>query len=90
MKGHLRGAPHMKDAKDFDRSAVWLASIRVEVIGGFVFLNFDADAAPLREMAPKFEPILMSMVAEADSLQFVKRKDSDIIANWKMVTENSP
>lgn len=88
LEGNLRGAPKMKEVAGFDRSAVRLSSIRVEVVGGFVFLNFDPDAPPFREMAPEFEPILTSMVEEVGKLQFVKRKDYDIAANWKIVTEN--
>ncbi len=88
MEGNLRGAPKMREVKGFDRSQVRLSPIGVEVVGGFVFLNFDPDARPFREMAPEFEPILTSMVAEVGALQFVKRKDYDIGANWKIVTEN--
>lgn len=88
MEGNLRGAPRMKEVKGFDRSKVRLSPIRVEVVGGFVFINFDHDAEPFREMAPEFEPVLTSMVAEVEALQFVKKKDYDIRANWKIVTEN--
>ncbi len=88
MEGNLRGAPRMKEVRGFDRSQVRLSSIRVEVVGGFVFINFDHDAAPFREMTPEFEPILTSMVAEVEALQFVKKKEYDIEANWKIVTEN--
>ena len=87
-EGNLRGAPKMKEVKDFDRSKVKLTSIRTEVVGGFVFLNFDPNARPFREMAPEFEPILTSMVPDVEKLQCVKAKDFDISANWKIVTEN--
>lgn len=88
LTGNLRGAPKMKEVKGFDRSKVKLSEIRIEVVGGFVFLNFSADAPPFREMAPEFEPIITSMVGEVENLQFVKKKDYGIKANWKIVTEN--
>lgn len=88
LDGNLRGAPMMKHVKGFDRSKVRLSSIRVEVVAGFVFVNFDPEAPSFREMAPEFEPIITSMVAEVDRLQFVKLKNYDIGANWKIVVEN--
>jgi len=88
LTGKLRGAPKMKEVKGFDRSRFKLSEIRIEVVGGFVFLNFSADAPPFREMAPEFETIITAMVGEVENLQFVKKKDYDIKANWKIVTEN--
>ena len=86
--GCLRGAPKMREVQDFDRSKVMLSTISLEIIGGFVFLNFDPEAKPLREMAPKFESILTAMVPDVDQLQCVRVRNYDIHANWKVVTEN--
>lgn len=88
LEGNLVKAPMMKEVCGFDSSKVKLASIRTEIVGGFVFVNFDPDARPLREMAPRFESILTGMVPNVDKLQCVKVKDFDIGANWKIVTEN--
>jgi len=87
-EGELRGAPKMRSVPDFCKADVKLSAVRVEIIGGFVFVNLDEDAASLREMAPAFEPTLLSMVAEADQLQLVRAWDYDIEANWKIVVEN--
>lgn len=86
--GNLKGAPKMREVKGFDRGDVKLSGIRCELAGGFVFINFDEDAAPFHEMAPEFEPIITAMVGEVERLQFVKKNDYDINANWKIVTEN--
>lgn len=88
MEGELRGAPKMRQVPEFCKADVTLTSIRVEIIGGFVFVNFDDQARSLRNVAPDFEPILGSMVAEADQLQLVRRWEYDIAANWKIVVEN--
>lgn len=87
-EGDLRGAPKMRQVPDFCKEDVALASIRIEVIGGFIFVNLDPNAEPLREGAPDFEPILQSMAAEAEDLQLVGVHTFDIAANWKIVTEN--
>ncbi|MEM7325714.1 MAG: aromatic ring-hydroxylating dioxygenase subunit alpha [Actinomycetota bacterium] len=86
--GSLRGAPRMRDVPNFCKADVALTSIRTELVGGFVFINLDEDARPLGEMAPRFEPILRSMVAEPEALRHVKTSGFDIAANWKVVTEN--
>lgn len=87
-EGCLRAAAKMNEVKDFDRSTVRLTAVQTEVIGGFVFVNLDPEAKSLRELAPQFEPQIMSMVAEAPDLQYVKQEDYGIKANWKVVTEN--
>ncbi|MEM6304685.1 MAG: aromatic ring-hydroxylating dioxygenase subunit alpha [Pseudomonadota bacterium] len=86
--GGLRSAPKMNEVPGFDRSQVCLPEIRIEVIGGFIFINFDKHSEPLRQMAPEFEPILTAMVPSTEHLQMVKRVEFDINANWKIVTEN--
>lgn len=88
MEGDLRGAPKMRLVSDFDKSEVTLTPVRVEVIGGFVFANLDDDAPSLREAAPAFETILLSMIAESNQLKLVRQWEYDIAANWKIVTEN--
>ncbi|MEM7121930.1 MAG: aromatic ring-hydroxylating dioxygenase subunit alpha [Pseudomonadota bacterium] len=88
LEGKLRNAPMCDEVKGFDRTDVRLTPINVEIIGGFVFVNLDPDATPLREMAPAFESIVMAMVAEAPDLRYATHKDYDIKANWKIVTEN--
>jgi len=87
-EGDLRGAPKMRLVADFDKSAVALSPVRVENVGGFLFVNLDDNAPSLRDAARSFEPILRSMVAESDQLQLVRRSEYDIAANWKIVTEN--
>ncbi len=88
LDGQLKAAPKCDAVKGFDVSGIKLNQIRSETIGGFVFINLDPQAKPLREVAPTFEPILLSMVAEAADLKYVKHKEYDIKANWKVVTEN--
>ncbi len=47
LDGHLVNAPAMEKTCDFDKKAVGLPRFKVEVWQGFIFINFDADAAPL-------------------------------------------
>ncbi|MFN4143385.1 SRPBCC family protein [Aestuariivirga sp.] len=86
--GALRGAPKCEEVEGFDRASVRLAQIGVDVIGGFVFVNLDKSARPLRESVPHFGEKLLAMCPEAERLRFVKRQDFAIRANWKVVVEN--
>lgn len=47
LDGRLVGAPAMGRTCDFDREALRLPAFKVELWQGFIFVNFDADAAPL-------------------------------------------
>ncbi len=88
LDGRLRGAPHARDVPDFDRSCVSLTPVGLDEIGGFLFVNLDPDARPLRDVAPGFEPRLRSMVGESEHLRLASESRFGIEANWKVVTEN--
>jgi phenylpropionate dioxygenase-like ring-hydroxylating dioxygenase large terminal subunit len=47
LDGRLAGAPAMERTCGFDRAQIRLPELAVEVWKGFVFVNFDRDAAPL-------------------------------------------
>ncbi len=47
LDGRLVSAPDMERAEEFDCAAIRLPEIRLETWLGFIFINFDLDAAPL-------------------------------------------
>lgn len=54
LDGRLLGAPEMQRAEGFDKAECRLPELRCEIWEGWVFANFDADAAPL---APRLETL---------------------------------
>ena len=48
LDGALRGAPEMDQTHGFDRKDYGLIPIKLDTWGGFLFINFDPDAAPLQ------------------------------------------
>ena len=58
LDGRLLGAPAMERTEDFDKTAGASAPLAVEEWQGFVFVNFDADAAPLAPTLARYEPYL--------------------------------
>lgn len=88
LDGSLRSAPKCEAVLNFKREDVKLNSVGVDVIGGFVFVNLDPQATPLRTSDPHFAEKLLSMCPESEQLRYVKRQDFAIKANWKVVVEN--
>ncbi len=86
LDGALRVAPHMEDARDFDRSQFGLNRVRLERWDGFLFINF-SDEGPdlvqfLGEMGTKFARYGMG------GLRRGRRIDYTVATNWKMLAEN--
>jgi Rieske 2Fe-2S family protein len=86
LDGALRVAPHMEDARDFDRSQFGLNRVRLERWDGFLFINFSDDGPDLMqflgEMGTKFARYGMG------GLRRGKRIDYTVATNWKMLAEN--
>src|SRR5262249_40953096 len=58
LQGKLRGAPQMSGRADFDRSRYGLPRLRVELWQGMIFVNFDANAAPLAPRLKSLDPLV--------------------------------
>ncbi len=86
LDGTLRGAPHMEESAHFDKQNFSLSRVRLERWDGFLFVNLDRDAEPLRdflgEMAAKFARYRLG------DLRRGKRIAYSVASNWKMLAEN--
>ena len=88
LDGQLVAAPAMNRTRDFDRQAMRLPQFAVELWQGFVFVNFDADAAPL---APRLGAVDAAIgnydLAAAEG----PRPDAPgtFAWNWKVMFENN-
>ena len=87
LDGRLITAPEMQQTHGFDPASNGLIPIRLETWGGFMFGNFDADAAPLAD----FLGDLPTRVApyRLDDMACVRRKEYDMACNWKLFVENA-
>jgi len=86
LEGKLIRAKHTEDLDDFSFGEYSLAPIRLETWQGFVFLNLDAEAAPLGDQLGD----LPDHVARFDfaSLRPARTIEYDVAANWKFIAEN--
>ena len=78
---------------NFDRTELGLKEPpRVEAYRGFVFLNFDANAVPLREYlgsAVEYIDLVLDQSPSGRMEVIQGTQEYDIRANWKLLVENS-
>ena len=88
LDGQLVGAPAMGRTCDFDRKDVRLPKFKVELWLGFIFINFDAEAAPL---GPRLTAVEAAI--ENYDLKSAEGPKPDAPGrfpwNWKVMFENN-
>jgi choline monooxygenase len=89
LDGSLKAASQTDAVPGFDRGAHGLRGVRLEVFGGFVFVNLDPDAKPVAAMAPGAEAEMRRFIPDLDRLELVEVVDVPVAANWKVIQENS-
>jgi choline monooxygenase len=89
LDGCLRGAPNIQGVPGFKKSEHGLKPVRVETFASFVFVNLDAQAKPIAEMAPGAEAEIRRFVPDLEHLELIEEVDVPVAANWKVIQENS-
>ncbi len=88
LTGDLIGAPAMEKACGFDKSQVKLPQFKVEEWLGFLFINFNLDAAPLAPRLEKVTDVLAPYdLANADTSMDLD--EQTFPWNWKVMFENN-
>jgi choline monooxygenase len=86
LDGSLKGMPEFEGVKNFDRRQNGLIPVSVDTWEGFVFVNLDPGAEPLRQflggLIPRVAPLGIG------KLRFFERKTYDIACNWKVFVDN--
>ncbi|MDQ3066172.1 MAG: aromatic ring-hydroxylating dioxygenase subunit alpha [Actinomycetota bacterium] len=89
LDGSLRSAPRSDREPGFERESLGLVPVPVETWGPFVFVNPDAEAAPLAETLGELPALVDASGIDLDSLRFLHRATGDeYAANWKVCSEN--
>lgn len=89
LDGRLVHAPEMDQACNFSREDFRLPELKLEIWNGFVFINFDAEAAPLTPRLGALTEILKNYdlgLADERSAPAEARREP---WNWKVRYENS-
>jgi len=87
LGGELRGCPGMEQTVDFDRADYGLVPVRLEIWGGFLFVNFDSGAAPLLNYLGNLPEELAAY--DCDNLVLTRIAVHDVPCNWKIHIENA-
>jgi phenylpropionate dioxygenase-like ring-hydroxylating dioxygenase large terminal subunit len=88
LDGSLRAAPRAEREEGFRQAELGLVPVRVETWGPLVFVNPDADAAPLAETLGTLPELVAGAGLELGMLSFHHRSVSACAANWKVCCEN--
>jgi phenylpropionate dioxygenase-like ring-hydroxylating dioxygenase large terminal subunit len=86
LDGQLKACPEMHRAEDFCRDNFFLKPFRSEVWQGFIFVNFDGNAAPLADGLHEMAADLVAFRLE--KLKLVIAREWDCQFNWKVLVEN--
>ena len=87
--GALVSAPNIPDGTEgFDKARFPLFSLRVEMWEGFIWVNFDCHAAPLRDVLGLPSTYSYYERYHAGDLKIGKLIAYDVDANWKVIMEN--
>ena len=88
LDGSLRSAPRCDREADFDPVELSLRPMRVETWGPLLFVNADQDGPPLSETLGDLASTVAESGLDLASLEFRRRVDWDMDANWKIGIEN--
>ncbi len=94
IDGQIDGTPVRVERSDGGEIVATAAAgnrrpARVEVLAGFVFVNLDADAAPLAARIGRFADDIYRCCPRVDELLRVARIERKVAANWKTVVDNN-
>jgi phenylpropionate dioxygenase-like ring-hydroxylating dioxygenase large terminal subunit len=87
LDGSLRSAPRSDVEPGFAKDELGLVPASVGTWGPFVFVNPDADAAPLDDVLGSM-PAQIAELLDVNALTFHRRSEFSLEANWKIVCEN--
>ncbi len=87
LDGSLRTAPRSEVEPGFDKEQLALVPVSVDTWGPFVFVNPDVEAGPLADSLGSL-PAQLAELLDVNALEFNRRADSTLEANWKIVCEN--
>lgn len=88
LDGRLKGAPHTKELQNYDIAGCRLPEIRLDVWGGYVFINFDPDAMDLADYLDVDEIRDFAAFLQPERTRTSDKFVFEVPCNWKFVPEN--
>jgi choline monooxygenase len=88
LDGSLRKAPRSERDPSFDPTELSLLPLSVDTWGPFVFVNPDADDAPLAETLGDVPRLVAESGLDIDGVRFHSHHEWEQPVNWKVALEN--
>jgi choline monooxygenase len=88
LDGKLVAAPRFSREGRSDADELGLVQLRLDTWGPLMFVNPDADAAPLSEFLGDVPELIQAAGIDLDALRFLQRAESELDTNWKISAEN--
>ncbi|KIC09113.1 dioxygenase [Leisingera sp. ANG-M1] len=88
LDGQLVRAPETEHLANFSTGDICLDQVQVEEFAGFIYVNLDPSAPPLRKQSGDLETEIRHWAPDIDRLTFGHRLTYDIKSNWKNVVDN--
>ncbi|MBY8977456.1 aromatic ring-hydroxylating dioxygenase subunit alpha [Rhodobacteraceae bacterium NNCM2] len=88
LEGPLRAAPGTRAMPGFDKSKICLTEVRLDSFLGFLFVNFDDEARPMRDCYPGVEEAVKALCPDIEEKIFADEHDAEEFCNWLVAVEN--
>ena len=88
LSGELNYARNSQNVPGFDKSCWGLSQVRLERIGGFLYVCLDADTPSMRDMYDGLHQDVSDLEPQLEELTHAHQMTFDIACNWKIATEN--
>lgn len=88
LNGRLRAAPGGSRSAGFVKEDICLTSVRVESFLGFIFVNLDADAAPMSEVYPDVADAILALCPNIEAQHFAHEHHAEEECNWLVAVAN--
>ncbi len=88
LDGRLITAPRSKREGGIESAELGLVQLHLDTWGPLVFVNPDADAAPLEEFLDGMPERIADAGIDLNALRFLQRSESELECNWKVSAEN--
>lgn len=88
LDGRLRKAPGCELERAFDVDEFSLVPVSIDTWNGFVFVNPDPDAKPLRESCPELGYV-QDRGLDFSAYRYHETSTYEVAANWKIGVENA-
>ena len=88
LSGDLLHARNSENVPGFDKSCWGLSPVRLEQIGGFLYVCLDPNTPSMCEMYDGLHKDVEDLEPELDDLVHSHQMVFDIACNWKIATEN--